>query len=70
MIRRFKHFSYQLQQTGVSDIQLVFEQVPFNPFMIWLWSFNEKYPISITQLSVDLTETPGVVKLTLIIAPN
>lgn len=64
----FKSFPYQLQQTGVSDIQLVFDQVPYNAFIAWLWSISEKYAISIKQLSVDRTDTPGVVKLVMVIA--
>lgn len=64
----FKRFPYQLQQTGVSDIQLIFDQVPYNGFITWLWSINEKYTISIKQLNIERTDTPGVVKLVLVIA--
>lgn len=64
----FKSFPYQLQQTGVSDIQLVFDQVPYNGFIAWLWSINEKYTISIKQLNIERTDTPGVVKLVMVIA--
>lgn len=64
----FKRFTYQLQQTGVSDIQLVFDQVPYNPFIAWLWSFSEKYTISIKQLMIERTDTPGIVKIMMVIA--
>lgn len=64
----FKQFPYQLQQTGVSDIQLVFDRVPYNAFIGWLWSMSEKYTVSIKQLSIERTDTPGVVKLSLVIA--
>jgi general secretion pathway protein M len=64
----FKQFSYQLQQTGVSDIQLVFDKVPYNAFVAWLWAMSEKYSISIKQLSIERTDTPGVVKLLLVVA--
>ena len=64
----FKQFPYQLQQTGASDIQLIFEKVPYNAFMSWLWSINEKYTISIKQLNAERTDTPGVVKLMIVIA--
>ena len=67
-VTSFKHFPYQLQQTGVSDIQLVFEQVPFNPFIAWLYSLSEQYAISIKQLNIERTDTPGEVKLMLVIA--
>ena len=64
----FKQYPYQLQQTGVSDIQLIFDQVPYNAFIAWVWSVNEKYTISIKQLNVEHTELPGIVKLMMIIA--
>jgi general secretion pathway protein M len=64
----FKRFPYQLQQTGVSDIQLMFDQVPYNTFISWLWSFNEKYKVSVKQLNIERTDTPGVVKLMMVIA--
>ena len=64
----FKQFPYHLQQTGVSDIQLIFDEVPYNAFIAWVWSVNEKYTISIKQLNIEHTDVPGVVKLTIIIA--
>ncbi len=64
----FKPFPYQLQQTGVSDIQLSFDHVPYNAFVNWLGSMNEKYTIVIKQLNIERTDTPGVVKLMIIIA--
>ena len=64
----FKQFPYQLQQTGASDIQLSFEQVPYAAFVAWIGSINKKYTITIQQLNVDRTPTPGVVKLMMVIA--
>ena len=64
-----KQFPYQLQQTGVSDMQLIFNQVPYNLVVAWLWSLNEKYAISIKQLNVERSDTPGIVKLTATISP-
>ena len=64
----FKQFPYQLQQTGASDIQLIFDKVPYNAFMTWMWSINEKYTISIKQLNIEQTGTPGIVKLMVVIA--
>ena len=58
-----KAFPYQLQQTGVNETQLVFERVPYNLFIEWLWSFSQKFAISVKQLNVEHSETPGVVKL-------
>ena len=66
----FKQFPYQLQQIGGSDIQLLFDKVPYNAFMTWLWSVNDKYTISIKQLNVERTDSPGVVKLMIVIATS
>lgn len=63
----FKQFTYQLQQTGTSDIQLVFDKVPYNLFVAWLWTISEKYAISIKQFNVEKTDTPGVVKMMIVI---
>lgn len=63
----FHNRVYQLQQTGVGDIELSFEKVPYNLFISWLWSIRERYQFSIKQLNVDRTKTAGVVKLSLII---
>lgn len=61
-------FPYQLQQTGSGDIQLMFEAVPFKLFMGWLTTINEKYTITIKQLDIEHTDTPGVTKLMIIIS--
>jgi type II secretory pathway component PulM len=41
---------------------------PYNFFLSWLKLMGEQYIISIQQLSVDRTETPGVVKLILLLS--
>lgn len=64
----FQRFPYQLQQTGVGDIQLSFEQVPFNSFITWLWTINQKYAISIKQFSAERTDSPGIVKMLIVLA--
>jgi general secretion pathway protein M len=64
----FHPFSYQIQQTGAGDIQLSFEQVPYNLFLEWLWSIQQKYAFTIKQLTIEHTETPGVVKLLIVIS--
>jgi len=64
----FKQFPSQLQQTGVGDIQLSFDQVPYHAFVLWLWSMNNKYAISIKQFNVERTETSGLVKVMLVLA--
>ena len=63
----FKQFPYQLQQTGISDIQLHFDHVPYNAFIHWLWSISEQYSLGIKQLTIEPADASGVVKLTMII---
>lgn len=62
-----RQFPYQLQQTGPGDIQLSFDQVPFSQFLSWLWALGNDYAITLKQFSAERTETPGVVKLMVII---
>lgn len=61
-------FPYQLQQTGSGEIQLNFDEVPFQLFMKWLAKINEKYSMTIKQLEADRSTTPGVTRLMIIIS--
>ncbi|RAP36935.1 MULTISPECIES: type II secretion system protein GspM [Legionella] len=61
----FKTFAYQLQQTGPGDIQISYDKVPYTQFLQWLWQLNTDYAVILKQLSIDKTETAGVVKLTI-----
>ena len=63
----FRQFPYQLQQTGTGDIQLSFDRVPYNQFLSWLWSLANDYSITLKQFSVERTDTPGIVKVMLVI---
>lgn len=63
----FQSFSYQLQQTSSGDVQLSFDNVSYNAFIHWLWSLSEHYVFSIKQFNTERTQTPGVVKISLII---
>lgn len=63
-----RRFTYQLQQTGQGEIQLSFDQVPFSPFLSWLWKLSNDYALNLKQFNAERTETSGVVKLTLIVA--
>ncbi len=60
-------FTYQLQQTGAGDIQLSYDQVPYNQFLSWLWSLSNDYAIALKQFSAEHTKTPGVVKLMIVL---
>lgn len=62
------NFPFQLQQTSSGEIQLSFEQVPFNLFIEWLTQLNNHYTINIKQLDVNKTTTPGVVRLMVILS--
>jgi general secretion pathway protein M len=64
----FQQFQYKLQQTGAGDIQLTYDQVPFNEFALWLWSINKKYAISIKQFNSERTDTAGLVKIMVLLS--
>jgi len=61
-------FPYQLQQTSVTDIQLIFEKVPYNPWIQWFWSFSEAYAISLKKLTIERQSVPGMIKLTVVLS--
>lgn len=61
-------FPYQLQQTGSGDIQLTFDAVAFNQFIIWLEKINQQYAITIKQFEADRSKTPGVTRLMILIS--
>ena len=63
----FAHFHSQLQQAGENRVQLSFEEVPYADFLKWLRLLNEQYFMAITELSVVRSETPGVVKLRVVV---
>jgi len=62
-----EHFPYQLQQTSVTDIQLIFEKVPYNLWIQWFWSFSEAYAISLKKLTIERQSVPGMIKLTVVL---
>lgn len=61
-------FPYKLQQTGAGEIQLSFEEVPFNLFIIWLFKINKSYAMTIKQFDAEETPTVGVSKLMIIVS--
>lgn len=62
----FSQFSYQLQQSGADHVQLSFEQVPYVDFLVWLRKLNQRYMMTISELTVIRTDTPGVVKMNVV----
>ncbi len=67
--RSFKE-GYQLQQTNTGEVQISFNEVPFNGLMQWLTALNEQYNLTIKQFESSSSTTPGVVKLMLIISAD
>lgn len=63
----FSQFPYQLQQAGENTIQLTFEHVPYVDAMSWLQKLNKQYRMTVTELTVERTQTPGVVKLSMVV---
>lgn len=63
-------FPYQLQQTSSGEIQLSFEQVPFNDFIEWLLQINRQYNVNIKQLDANKTATPGLARLMMILSAS
>lgn len=63
----FKHFPYQLQQTGSGDIQLSFESVPYNALLNWIWDMHHQYVIVIKQLNISKTDATGLVKVSILL---
>lgn len=62
----FSQFPYQLQQSGSEHVQLSFDQVPYVDFLIWLRKLNQRYMMTIAELTVTRTETSGVVKMNVV----
>lgn len=60
-------FPYQLQQTNSGDLQLTFEAIPFQWFIRWLRDINNQYLITVHQLEVQKSKTPGVTKLMILL---
>lgn len=65
--KNFQPFPYQLQLTGPGDIQLSFEHVPYKQLLLWLWTLNNDYAITLKQFTADRSETAGVIKLLIVI---
>lgn len=61
------NFPYQLQQTSSGEIQLSFEEAPLNDFINWLGELNQNYAITIKQLDIERTKTPGITRIMIII---
>ncbi len=67
--KTFQGFPYQIQQMGSGDIQLSYEAVPFNAFLMWLKGLGEKYAVSLKQFTAERVETPaGVAKIQVVIS--
>ncbi|MDF1646702.1 MAG: type II secretion system protein GspM [Legionellaceae bacterium] len=64
----FHDVPYQLQQMTDGVLQLSFDSVPYNPFLQWLWSMEQRYAMTIQTFNLERTDTPGLVRLTIIVS--
>ena len=64
----FHNLPYQLEQIEEGTLHLSFDSVPYNAFLSWLWSIGQRYTMVITQLNVEKTDIPGLVKVTILVA--
>lgn len=62
------NFPHSIQQTSTGDIQISFDQVPFNLFMQWLGELNHRYNMRINQLQAERLDTAGMIKLQMTIS--
>ncbi|MBP6919209.1 MAG: type II secretion system protein M [Legionellaceae bacterium] len=62
----FHRFPYQLAQTASGEIQLSFDEVPYNAFMEWLRVQSMRYTLTVKNLDVTKTNVSGVVKISVI----
>jgi len=69
-VTSFQSFPFQLEQTGSGEIQLSFEEVPYNALVSWLWSLSGRYRFSIKQFNADKKDTPGLVKAMVVITAH
>ncbi|MCR9192287.1 MAG: type II secretion system protein M [Gammaproteobacteria bacterium] len=58
----FHRFPHQLSQTATGDIQLTFDQVPYNLFILWLQRQSTEYTLIIKSLDMTKTDVSGIVK--------
>lgn len=62
----FQRFPYQLAQTNTGEIQLSFEDVPYNAFIAWLRDQSSRYTLTIKSMDMNKTKVAGVVKVSVI----
>lgn len=63
-------FTSQLQQTNTGDIQISFDLVPYNQFMIWLLKLNNNYTVLIKQFNSEKREKPGLAHVLVILSAS
>lgn len=66
----FIKFPHQLQQTSLGLLQLSFDNVPYTPFLLWLWKLEHNYAFTVKQFDASRTKTAGVVKIMVLIDAN
>ncbi|MDF1826910.1 MAG: type II secretion system protein GspM [Legionellaceae bacterium] len=63
-------FAYQLEQLSDTELQISFEDVPYQACLAWLALMSKKYKITVKTFNMDRTDTPGLVKWTVILVLN
>ena len=63
----FHESPYQLQQVADGTLQLSFDSVPYHAFLHWLWQMSTRYTMVVKTFNAEQTDTPGMVRLTIII---
>lgn len=63
-------FPAQLQQTSSGEIQITFDEIPFQLFINWLSKINIKNQIVIKQFEADRTDKPGVTHLMVLLSTS
>lgn len=58
----FQGFPYQIQQTGTGDIQVGFNQVPYEVMIPWLWTLTTHYVIDLKQVTIAAQPVAGLVE--------
>src|SRR3990167_7875969 len=64
---KFKSFPSDINQVNKSDVEIKFQQVPYNTFIKWLWDLNQKYQFVIKALDVQAACTEGICSLHIVL---
>lgn len=66
--KKLSQYLNQVQQPSDNQLVLTFKTVPFDKLIAWLEFIWRQYSINVTQISVEKTNTPGLVEAKLTLA--